>query len=248
MIPKKIFQTWKTKKISKNLQKIINTWKINNPEYQYYFYDDHECEIFIRKFDKKIFSAYKRIVPGAFKIDLWRACVLYEFGGFYCDIDTLCLGKIDKFVNFNTQFIAPIDLNLNCKTGHNLFNSFIGANAKSEVLKFCIERIIYNVENNLINVPALDFSSCGVLGRAVNNYLDLNETSSFIGKEGEQKNIHLLKFEKDGEYVKDNKGNILFQNKNGNKKIKEIYEKECEINNISSWSNSKSWLYNKIFL
>ena len=43
MIPKKIYQTWKTKNISKKFQKLINTWKDYNKEYDYSFSDDKDC-------------------------------------------------------------------------------------------------------------------------------------------------------------------------------------------------------------
>lgn len=251
MIPKNIFQTWKTKKISSELKKITNTWKINNSSYEYYFYDDRECEFFIKdNFDKDVFYAYKKIIPGAFKADLWRVCMLYKFGGFYCDLDTICLGSIDNFVNEKTKFIAPVDLNNECSTGHNLFNSFIGSVKNSEVMKFCIERITHNAHNNITDIPALDFSACGVLGRSLNNYLNFEETSSFLGKEGTQfgSDIVLLKFEGSNEIVGDIFGNSLFQNKHKHKKTKEAYEKQCNMDNVKSWFNSEKWLENKKFI
>ena len=48
-IPLKIFQTWETKTLPKNM--IITTEKIRNcnPEFEYFLYDDNECENFIKK-------------------------------------------------------------------------------------------------------------------------------------------------------------------------------------------------------
>lgn len=248
MIPKIIFQTWKTKKISSDLAFLINSWKKNNPNFEYRFFDDKECEVFLKSFNKRIFESYKKIIPGAFKADLWRFCVLYVFGGFYCDIDTLCLGKIDNFIKKDTNFIVPIDLNLESKIGHNLFNSFIGSIPQSKIMKNCIDIIVHNVENNITNIPALDFSSCGVLGKATNRFLNLKETNSFIGKEGFLNNIHFLKFEKNNQYIKDINDNILFQNKHGNQTINKIYQKECKESGVVSWFYSKNWIKRKIFL
>lgn len=247
MIPKQIFQTWKTKKISKDFEILINSWKNNNPGFKFYFYDDKDCEIFLKKFDKKIFETYRKIIPGAFRADLWRFTTLYVFGGFYCDVDTLCLGRIENFIKEETEFIAPIDLNLDAEK-HNLFNSFFGCVPGSAIMKNCIDMIVYNVENNITNIPALDFSSCGVLGRATNKFLNLSETSSFIGKAGFFQNIHLLKFEKEKEFVTDSCGNILFQNKNGNKEIIDLFHKEQNKHSVKSWFNSKVWIAKKIFL
>jgi hypothetical protein len=249
MIPKKIFQTWKTKKLSRKFEELVDTWKSHNPDYDFYFHDDEECEVFLlNNFDRKVFSTYKKIIPGAFKADLWRFCILYKFGGFYCDVDTICLNKIDNFVDSKTEFIGVVDLNENCNYTHNLFNSFIGVIPESPIMRFCIDRIIYNVKNNIIDIHPLDFSSCGVLGRSLNNYLGNNETNSFLDKEGIHGKIHLLKLEKQEEYVKDKEGNILFQNKNGNEKINEIYKNECDLNKVVSWFYSKHWIRNKIFI
>ena len=55
-IPKKIFQTWEVNldKISMEMRKIINTWRENNPDYEYYFYDKNDRELFIKNnFSKK---------------------------------------------------------------------------------------------------------------------------------------------------------------------------------------------------
>ena len=240
-IPKKIFQTWKTKTFSKDFQKIVDSWKIHNPEYEYYLYDDIECEQFLKdNFDEKIYNTYCKIIPGAYKSDLWRYCILYKYGGIYADIDTLCLGNIDSFLNDNIEFMVPIDLNQHPNEGkHNLFNTFIATVPKSPILLHCIKRIVNYVENSIRPSSLLDFSGPGVLGRSTNIYLNLPETNSFVGNEGIHGNIHFLKFESRIEYVKDTHGNILFQNKNGNSTIINLYNDECKKTNNISWLSSK---------
>lgn len=83
-IPKQLFQTWKTKNITNELKEITGTWQQKNKNYKYFLYDDDECENFIKNnFDNDVLSAYKKIIIGAFKADLWRVCILYQLGGFY---------------------------------------------------------------------------------------------------------------------------------------------------------------------
>ena len=243
MIPKKIFQTWKTPTA---FQYLKNSWIENNPDFEYHFSSDEDCRDFLRSFDKEVFETYEMIIPGAFKADLWRFSILYVFGGFYCDIDTFCLSSIKNFVNEKTEFISPIDLNRRSKTGHNLFNSFIGVLPNSVIMQDCIDQIKYNVKHRITEIPALDFSSCGVLGMALNNFLKLERKSSFIGKEGIiNDTVHLLKFEKSIEYVKDVNGNILLQNKNGNKNIFETYKSECKKDGVVPWIYEKNWIKKK---
>lgn len=238
-IPRNIFQTWETKKLSDGFNSLTESWRQKNPNYAYFLYDNDDREQFIKKhFDLRVYNCYCRIIPGAFKADLWRYCILYIYGGIYIDIDTICLGSIDLFLNEDIEFMTPIDLN-NCSYigTHNLFNAFIASIPRHPILLNCINRIVYNVENNIIPPSNLDFTGPGILGRAVNTFLKLNETTTFIGKEGIINNtIYFLKFEYDTEYVKDESNNIiLFQNKNGNIEIQKIYDEEIKQINYIDW-------------
>jgi mannosyltransferase OCH1-like enzyme len=244
-IPKIFFQTWENKSFSENFQKIINTWKDHNPNYEYRLVDSEERASFIQEhFDENVYNAYCKILPGAFKSDLWRYCALYIYGGFYADIDTLCMGSIDRLLKEDTTFVAVVDLNRTAGEGtHNLANGFIGSIPRHPILKYCIDRIVFNVENKIRPNSILDFSGPGVLGRCVNTYLQLCETESVIGKEGFHQGIHFLHFEKDIEYMKDVNGYIICQNKNGNQTIRELYEQECrKIRGFITWWNTQRFI------
>ena len=53
----------------------------------HYLYNDADCRAFIQSaFPPDVVAAYDRLIPTAFKADLWRYCVLYKFGGVYLDI------------------------------------------------------------------------------------------------------------------------------------------------------------------
>jgi len=254
IIPKKIFQTWEVKgnKISIEMQKIIDSWKKFNPDYEFYFYDKEDRELFIKNnFPKKIYDAYCRILPGAYKADLWRYCILYIYGGVYVDIDSLCLSKLDIFFYKDTEFMTIVDFNRvgseAVEGSFNLACGFIASIPKSKILENCINIIVYQVDNNIIPISKLNFTGPGVLGRAVNYYLKLPETTSFRNKEGKNGKLHLLKFEEITEYIKDLKGNIMFQNKNGNEVIKKAYQKEIQkLSTYHCWLSSNKILQPKI--
>jgi len=252
-IPKKIFQTWEvpTDKMSQEMRNLINTWKEKNPNYNYILYDAKDRENFIKNnFTKQIYDAYCRILPGAYKADLWRYCVLYIYGGVYIDIDTICIGNLDDFLQEGIEFVCIIDFNRSLTDGqHNLANGFIASVPQSKILKYCIDIIIYQIDNNIIPHSKLNFSGPGVLGRAMNTYLNLPEYNSFVGKEGKCDNVYFLKFEEMTEYVKDiSTNNILFQNKNGNRDIQIIYNNEInrQENYICWVTSSKILKPNKI--
>jgi hypothetical protein len=64
-----------------------------NPQFEYYLFDDADCLEFIQiHFDEEVADAFERLVPGAYKADLWRYCVLYVHGGIYLDMKMRCVG------------------------------------------------------------------------------------------------------------------------------------------------------------
>jgi hypothetical protein len=173
MIPKRIFQTFSHKSFEPPFQKFIDDWKIENENFEYIFYDDDDSEYFIRNnFPAEVYDAYIRIIPPALKADLWRYCVLYTYGGFYADIDIACLGSLERFVNLDTEFVTPIDLNIGDLEYHNLYNAFIGSIPKHPILKKCIDRIVLSIKKQeLPRENLMNFAGPGCLGIAVNEYL-----------------------------------------------------------------------------
>jgi mannosyltransferase OCH1-like enzyme len=242
-IPLKFYQTWKTKELSTEFQSIVDTWKIHNPHYTYDLFDDRDAGQFIKdNFDKDVYDVFNKLTIGAFKADLFRYCVLYINGGVYADIDTICMNNLDLFLKNDIEFATPIDFNTNHTWGkYNLFNAFMASIPRHPILLDCINRVVYNVKNNIKPSSSVDLTGPGVLGRATNVFLNLNETTSFVNREGIINNILLLKFEQETEYVKNNEGDIVFQNKNGNKDIKRIYDNESKKNNmIPDWDSEYS--------
>ena len=53
----------------------------------HYLFNDDACREFLAMtFPTDVVYAYDRLIPTAFKADLWRYCILYMFGGVYMDI------------------------------------------------------------------------------------------------------------------------------------------------------------------
>jgi hypothetical protein len=208
---------------------MVNEWKLENNEFEHKLYDKGSREEFIKtNFSKEVYSAYSRIKPGAFKADLWRYCILFKYGGFYADIDTLCLGGLDQFIDKNIDFVAPIDLNYGDNGYHNVANAFIGCTPNHPVINNCIKRILYWVETETFPTFNLDFAGPGCLGRSINKFLGRNEDDSVIGLQGNLKNIVLLYFEPHTEFIRGLDKKKILQNKNGNPILKTLYDNECE--------------------
>jgi hypothetical protein len=90
-IPKVIYQTWHSKTLPPKMAECVEKLKSDNPGFKYYLYDDADCRAFIEaNFDPEVLAAYDKLIPGAYKADLWRYCVLYKNGGIYLDIKFMC--------------------------------------------------------------------------------------------------------------------------------------------------------------
>jgi len=65
----------------------VQAVKDANPGFKHHLFDDNDCREFIKhNFEPKVLYAFDCLIPGAFKADLWRYCVLYINGGIYLDI------------------------------------------------------------------------------------------------------------------------------------------------------------------
>ena len=238
MIPKKIFQTFEHGNFEPQFQYLVDDWKLENPDYEYHFFNADDREVFMKYyFGDKVYDAYLRIKPGAFKSDLWRYCVLYVYGGFYIDIDSICLGSLDMFVKKNTEFVAAVDLNLGDLEYHNVANAFIGSIQGHPILKNCIDRIVEIVEKE--ELPAeniMNFCGPGCLGIEINKFLGREEKASMVRYFGKYDKVELISFEHPTEFFRALDGKKIMQNKNSSPFLKHFYQIECDkVENYFDW-------------
>ena len=151
-IPKIIYKTGpiKSNELPKDLLKIFNDTIELNPDYKIQYFDDAMSRNFIKdNFSKHILDAYDNLIPGAYKADLFRYCILYKNGGVYSDLtqqfympfsriinncyDRLVLVKDIEKINYN--FKIPIQIN------------FMASIPKQKIFKLAIDKIVFNVKN-----------------------------------------------------------------------------------------------------
>ena len=152
-IPKRIVQTSKNNNYNCILHyNAVQTFIELNPEYEYYFFDDIDCRLFIKEnFDISVLEAYDTLVPGAFKADLFRYCYVYIMGGCYFD------NKYILRVPLRNVIKEEYD-NIYCKdTADDLmFNSIVISVKNSIELKDSIDRIVQNVKNKYYGKISLE--------------------------------------------------------------------------------------------
>src|SRR3990167_6037901 len=110
LIPKKIYQSWKTKNLPENMAQIVQKTREMNPEYEYELWDDDDCRAFLMKnFGQNYVNAFDILIPGAFKCDFWRYAVLFVNGGVYMDIDMVPQVPFREIIRPSDEFISVVD-------------------------------------------------------------------------------------------------------------------------------------------
>jgi mannosyltransferase OCH1-like enzyme/glycosyltransferase involved in cell wall biosynthesis len=145
-IPLKIWQTWITKELPPNMLECVEKLKNQHPNFEHNVYSDVDCYNFIKEFfPHEVLLAYTTIIPGAYKSDLWRLCILYIYGGVYMDIKLqFCNGySLNDFINNELYIYDGEDLQ-----DLAVYNAFIISKKHNKLLLKCILHIVLNVIKN----------------------------------------------------------------------------------------------------
>ncbi len=185
-IPANIFQTWHSKKLPPKMYYAMKQIKQNNPNFNIFLFDDNDCRNFIKdNFNSDVLNAYDRLIPGAYKADLWRYCVLYKFGGIYMDVKYYPINNF-KLVNLLEEEHWVLDIG-----GSGIYNALMVCNAGNEILLKAINNIVENVKNKFYGHTFLDPTGPGLLAK----YFTNEEKNTFKTK-------HILKgSDETGKYI-----------------------------------------------
>jgi mannosyltransferase OCH1-like enzyme len=153
IIPLNLFLTWNTNNMPSKMKKSVEFVKASNPEFNMYIYDDNECKNFLKKYFKQdIVDAFDSLIPGAYKADLWRYCILYKYGGVYQDI------KFQPVDNF--KYIDMVDKEYFVRdikeSGEGIYNALLICAPENPILGKCILQIVQNVENKYMGKSSLE--------------------------------------------------------------------------------------------
>jgi hypothetical protein len=135
----------------------IHQWKATYPEFKYEYWDDTACEDFMReRVGGCIYRAYCRLKPVAFKSDLWRLCVLFQYGGFYLDIKFgppkgLSLGDLLH----NTSQHGRLLIRDLAASGGGVYNAIMGMPKYDTQVLVAIQKIVYHTETGFYGLTPL---------------------------------------------------------------------------------------------
>jgi mannosyltransferase OCH1-like enzyme len=129
---KKLHFIWLGSPMPEHLSANILEWRRLHPDWQTYIWTEKNLPI-LRNSD--LYQRAPELVPRdalyQFRADIARYELLYDFGGFYADVDTRPLQPIDSYVEGREVFAAMEDRNwvgntyLGSVPGHPLFGALI---------------------------------------------------------------------------------------------------------------------------
>lgn len=205
LIPKKIHQSWFehiNATAYPKLFRVTNSWRVYGSAaasggWSYNFYSDAEAAKFIADhFPPQVLDAFHAVMPGAFKADLFRYCVLFIEGGIWADVDVLLTSNLDLLFPDDVGFAVPLD-----EFRGGLWNGLIASAPGHPLLAGAIEMAVNHIRHrftiidlaglfcpgisnkrSLAKHSNLYLTGPGLLGMAVNSVLGLPKDNIF--KEG----------------------------------------------------------------
>lgn len=176
-IPRKLYQTFTSADVSPRMKCVVDSWQQLNPEYDVHFYDDRDArEWMVQNMEADVVYAYDRLIPGAFRADLWRYCILYREGGVYADIAMESTYPLRDFIAADAGFVVPRDRPSHCSL---LYNAFIAATPQHPILKEAISRVVHHVQAEWYGKESLGITGPIVLGQAANHILGRPSNTEF---------------------------------------------------------------------
>ena len=150
-IPKIIIQTWKTSDLPHYYKHTQHILMQNNPDYEYKFFDDDNITQFIHNKYPQFEVTVSRFKKKIQLIDFFRMLVIYEYGGFYFDMDVEVTKNLDPLLVHECVF--PVEM-LRFSTvlkdmgyNYNIGNYAFGASRRNPVIWYIIKSIVKVMED-----------------------------------------------------------------------------------------------------
>jgi mannosyltransferase OCH1-like enzyme len=110
-----IWQThkWDYENLPEIYKKTSKTWQIMNPDWEYKYISNSKIRDELEKLNNKNLLIRFDLTEGYMgKADIYREAMVYEYGGLWADMDSVCLFPIDKIIKHNQDkemiCISPI--------------------------------------------------------------------------------------------------------------------------------------------
>jgi mannosyltransferase OCH1-like enzyme len=180
MIPKTLHFIWwqGIDKIPDKFSNNINTWRLNNKNYNIFIWDEQSIKKLVNKnYNLNHLNSFSKMIQ---KIDYSKYLILYKYGGCYIDIDMICYDNIDKYIDQN-----KINVSLFYFTNVKIFpvinNGFIACPKNCEEIYKIISKCVKNANNSyLLNELTVMYTTGPIM---FNNEIENSENINILSSE-----------------------------------------------------------------
>ena len=172
-----VYRTTKSRLVSeKKYRNCHERWLRLNPRIRMYWFNDRDCQRFMRTQGERVSNAYMALQPGAYKADLFRLCILYQRGGVYADAEALPYVSLREMMRgTESKFMSVLD-----SASDGIHNGLIISPRGHPFLKVGIERILRIVEGRSYEDGVLSITGPVCLARAINECMGRESNAKFV--------------------------------------------------------------------
>jgi hypothetical protein len=204
-IPPQIFQTWRHGPKTPEMEAALSTFQ-NQKGYAHNCLTDAQCVVFLEKeFGERFSNAYKVLVPGAYRADFWRYCILYKYGGVYADAKTSLFRNLDEILRPQDELVLVRDIPSQC-----LLNGFIACKPGHPLIGIVLAMTLQRIETRSYGVDPLDITGPHIFGRAFCRWKEQEEDTMTLTP-GYTSTMQILGRSEDGLYIVSPEGERLMQ-------------------------------------
>lgn len=141
-----------------------------NPEYQYHFFNGTERREFLKQhMGPTVLACYDKLIPKAYKADLFRYSAVFTHGGCYADIGFIFTRPLRNVIRSDDIFISTADGLL---PRVSLNSAFFCTTAGNPLLKLTIQNLVQNVAESKYGNDMLDISGPELFKQSFRKYFN----------------------------------------------------------------------------
>jgi inositol phosphorylceramide mannosyltransferase catalytic subunit len=140
-IPKRIFQTWKSKvDLPQSFDFWSRTIRDKNPAFSHVIADDGDNEAFIKNEFGWFYEKYRSFDLEIMRVDAVRYFQLFMFGGFYIDMDVECLRPLDVYLDVGDVILGR--MGPNAGFAHSIPNAIMASRPRQEFWLYVFHKLL----------------------------------------------------------------------------------------------------------
>jgi len=139
-IPKTIIQYWDSGTPPNTVQKVMESWRKHNPDYEYRLFSRKSAYYFLKfQFGAEDAKAFLNCEHPAMQADFFRLAYLSKLGGFWSDADDKSVKSLDPIVESGAELVLKLG-DFGC-----ISNNFLGCAPQNEIISDAYSKGIKNM-------------------------------------------------------------------------------------------------------